>query len=946
MADQNNTELNQQDVFKYIDQELKSGKSRQVSSLLQKTRSSFKLVLLVNLLAMVITVSGFMIVNKIFKDQAYELVGSEKSIKGLEDVLLAELQKKASAELLNKQKELDDIKQRLTDLNSKMDSFKASQEIKLKQQLAEQENKLKQQLQADLKNKSVQEQQEIQKKYEEQLKLANSRIKEESLKQEEEYKKQLEDQKKDLVASQQRNEKDLQIAKNELANAQDEYKKKLEEERLKSQAALKEVSLKLEERQKIDDFYFQVNTLFQNAINYYQKSDYEKARATLNGVKRLYDNKPDDIPVSAIKKDVDMFFISAIGDYLSIKENSGNTESLQQYVLSLKNLSDFSDDLKKGIYNTRAEQANKKLAQLQQQLPQVFEFYSSYSGYQVLMDDLSAQSEYNIANSDFSKKDYSSAAQHYLNILKKYPGISSRETVLNRLSTSLLAGGEDISPDLALKMDQKEIDAKAKVIYNDATRLLENKKYAQAMSLFQNQILQYPQSQFTKDSFKNITQINQELIKLNSVNLDALVRQQDGKASEVFDRAMKNVEAKKFDNALVNFEEILLNYPLSTYNSKSLEQYKKIRNMLTNASPSPRAIDEASAARVMNLAQQSMQRNELNDSLKMFQDLLISYPGTTNTSLAIKQMETIYRSMYQSTNNELAQLKSAQDKEARILYNEATAFLNKNDNRSAAESFARILIRYPLSSLINESVSGMESAWNNILKEQDSENEQYKKDADALYKKALAEDEKENVIKAIELYSQLIIKYPASSYTKPALEYIILNNQPGSTNASADLSLLKEEQSKAARLSFIRASELESQKKYKEATDLYSTIIQNYPLSVYTSDSMKGLQRSLSSLLEEQWRNNKTESQTQTAIFLTKNVGRVIDKVDNEIIIDVFSGNNLDLNDELYIMRKQNEKILFYVGEASISRVSPVMSKALVTKEVGDINIGDLIFMK
>ncbi len=942
MPDQNKTELKQEDVFRYIDLELKKSRTDSENKLHQKTKPSFRMVLLVNLLAIAIASSGYLIVNKIFKDQAYQLVGSEKSIKGLEDVLLAELQKKANADLINKQKELDDIKKKLTDLNNQMESFRTQQEKKLKEEIQNRENELKSKMEQELKNKTGKEKQEIEEKYKLEMNKATRQLQEMSLQKEEEYKKLMEEQKNSLIANQQQNQQALQKAKSELASTQEEFRKKLEEEKSKSQSALREVSLKLDEKQKADDFYFQINSLFQNAISYYQKRQYDEARKVLNGVQRLYQNKPDDVIISPVKKEVDLFFVDSINDYLSIKENTkGDDKSYQEYLISIQNLQDFSAELKKGIYNSRTDLANKKIDDLKQQLPQVFDFYSSFSGFQVLLDDINAQKELTTADNAYAKKDYEKAASHYLNVLQNQPRISSRPEVLSRLSTSLLAGGSTINPETLIQENTESINKKAEIVYNQGLRSLDAKNWNDATTRFETVILEYPTSSYTKEALNRLSQIRVAQLNAANTDLDKAKREQELKSRQEYDALLKIQNKAKQNQAL---QEFIVKYPFSTKVSDAVSRLVDLNITQNETATNQNKVDEKLVNTLLNNAQREMEKDNFTSSLKILQDIVLNQPFSTNINTVLGYMDDVYNRMLGQNNTNLQQIQQIQNEQAQSLLKKAQNLADNKDYSNSAKTYSEILLRYPLSQQVEETLQGLQQVYSKLYSTSQPDLQQINKQANTLYQTADSLFKQGKLIESVSNLTMILVDLKGSDYNRQALDLILRISSMKSNGSTDILAELKKQQDISAGKIFARAQQLQQSESFEDAGKLYSDIINNYPFSSYILESVKGIQVCVSKSAEKKIQENP--STTQTALFLTKNVGRVIDIIDNEIILDIFSGISLDVNDEVYIMRKQNEKILFYVGEARINKVSPVMSKALVTKEVNKINLGDLIFMK
>lgn len=942
---ENNAELKQEEVFRYIDQQLKNSRNTSADDLRQNTRPSFRMVMLVNAIALAIAASGYLIVDKIFREQAYQLVGTDKSIKGLEDVLLAELQKKASADLISKQKELEDIKKKLTDLNNQMEGFRTQQENKLRQEIQAKEQELKARMEAELKNKTGAEKQQIEQQYAQQMQNITQNLREQALQQEEAYRKELETQKKALVESQNQNQQALSQAQNELKNTQDEYRKMLEEEKSKSQDALRQVSMKLEERQKTDDFYVQVNTLFQTAIGHYQAGRLEQARQVLTGVRRLYQNIPPGVVVSSVKQDVDLFFADAVTEYITLKEEpSGNMSGYQEYLISMKNMQDFSADLKKGLYQSRSDQAEKKLVELQKQLPQVFDFYSSYSGYQVLLDDISAQSDLNRADKAYADKDFQSASQIYLNILQKQPRISSRLEVLNRLSTSLLAGGNQINPEKILLDDKSAQDQKAAVVYRQGLQSFQNRKWSDAQARFETVITEYPGSSYTRDALKRLVQASLQMNADTTVTLKEVQVQQEKSSAELF-REAELLQAKgEKEDAVKAYSRLISEYPLSSRVEDSLERIQTLSRMEESQVSSP--VNEIQVSQAIREAERLLSQAQYQAALDKTRQIMLENPATTNMERVLDLLSGVYQELQQSSNQELQQIRQSQEQAAASRLQQADKLIREKDFAGARQIYSEVLLRYPLSSQVESALKGLDESYSLAMSQSRELSTRDQQEAKKILDQARKFQAEGNAESALSNYSYIMQKYPQSVFSGQAVQDILTLADKPEIDQSQLLQDIKKQQDKEAGAVYLQADKARTQGNTDEAIRLYSLIINQYGLSSYIEESLQGLQTSLTSQAQKLVQSKDPQQPGNTAIFLTRNVGRVVDIVDNELILDTFSGFSLETGDELYIMRKQGEKTLYYVAEAKITRFSPVMSRASITRSSEAVNLGDLVFMK
>jgi outer membrane protein assembly factor BamD (BamD/ComL family) len=479
MPDKNHSELRQEDVFSFIDKELKTSKESQTAVFTQKTKKNFSTVVLINLIALIIASAGFYAVYNIFKAGEYKLIGTEGSIKGLDDVLYKELQKKASADLVKKQQELEDTKSKLTALNSQMDSFKKDQQKLLKDQYDKFQAAQNARMQDELKNASKIEKEAIRKKYEDELKTKQLALESDAIRREKDLQLKLEQEKKNLTAQSESREQELKQTKVQLDKANNDFEQKLQQVKTTSRQEIADLNIKLDEKQKIEAFYDQVNVLFKSAMDAYQAKDFNTARSKLGSITTLYANKPKDIIISDEKKSIDKFFIDTINDYLALKETGGKSLT---------------------VLNINTNELNRE-----------------------------AEPLFNSGITSYKAKAYDAAISKFQNIIINYSYSRYNKDSVNYLQKSL----EMKYADTISSTDKKTQNSSADRLLQDAARDESSLNYDSAKVKYKSIIIQYPLSDYIQKALEGIERVTMAQLKSENIILN-----QDNQSDKIVGRVV------------------------------------------------------------------------------------------------------------------------------------------------------------------------------------------------------------------------------------------------------------------------------------------------------------------------------------------------------------------------------------------------------------------------
>jgi outer membrane protein assembly factor BamD (BamD/ComL family) len=1049
---ENQTELKQQDVFSYIDRELKKDRKSFAERIVQKTKSNFLIVLMVNLIAIFIASVGFYTVYTIFSERAYNLVGSEKSIKGLQDVLFAEMQKKANAELLKQQEEMKKIQAELNKLNNQMEDYKTAQQKLLKAELEKNQNELKAKLEAESKNKTEAEKEELKKQYQLEIAAQQKAIEQASKQKDQEYQKQLQSEKQKLLDAEQNKKEALTSAQNQLNKAQSELQT-LQEEKAKTAAVLKEFETAKEDQKKIDAFNDQVAMLFQSAISSFQSTKYDIARQNLNGVLKLYDNKPAGVGISKARENVDKFLVSAIADYLALKESKAG-ETQAQYsdmIIALKDLRDLAKDLNGGAYANKGSALKSKLAQYQNTIPDVYAFANAYERYfdtaqksQPSVLDLSvdqananATPVFNAAKSLYNGKSYDSAIKNFKTVIAEYPNSKYTKEALGYIDQIYkdqidAANGSGVNLD-SLKSDQTKNSGGS---YSSAKKYEKEGDWAKAQQYYTRVITEYPLSAYVNKSVEGLQNAISEIAKKDALesggSLDKIIADQNQSAQPLIANADKQFKNGKFTDAQKAYSDLIINYPLSKYTGDSLDGFQKSIEK-TEQGKSAGTVDLTEMKKAQNKDAKDLyakaaadeKAGKLDSAKTKYSKVITDYPLSDYVEGGMTGYGNIVAKQEQGKSAgtvDLTEMKKTQNKDAKDLYAKAVADEKAGKLDSAKTKYMQVITDYPLSDYVQGGLTG----YGNIVAKQEQGKsagtvdltemkKAQNKDAKDLYAKASADEKGSKYGSAKEKYAQIITSYPLSDYVEGSvngIERVVALEEKSKSTGAVDLTKIKSDQNAAAKSIFTQAGQSENAKNYTDAKTKYIGIITAYPLSDYVKDSVDGLERVVLiegaksaglSIAELKAQHNKSakeefakaedflkkndfvkakqsliaimtqyplsdyidksieklefvviqqnkETQQQNKVqeenYLEKAIGRVIDAVGNEIILDVYKGKSLTVGQSIFIYRKDEKGGIIYIGEAAVSVVSPIMSKAKVVKKNEPIKVGDILYRK
>jgi hypothetical protein len=206
--------------------------------------------------------------------------------------------------------------------------------------------------------------------------------------------------------------------------------------------------------------------------------------------------------------------------------------------------------------------------------------------------------------------------------------------------------------------------------------------------------------------------------------------------------------------------------------------------------------------------------------------------------------------------------------------------------------------------------------------------------ANALFKRAMTQKEREQYDVALNTLEELVKTYPETSKVEQTFEEIKSLNR---------LLLMQEEQERIEGLNqqavqVMRLAEEAYEQGYlSEALDRYGEVVSNYYGSGYVDDALKEITR-----ISEVMRSVKSSPQV---VFsgTDARTGVVIQiSAENTFLFNLGSTDGLKLGDVMGIFRKE-ENTFTFIGSVKVSEVYPTVSKGKVIYYERPVKIGDLV---
>ncbi|HAV43154.1 TPA: hypothetical protein DCX15_03980 [bacterium] len=317
-----------------------------------------------------------------------------------------------------------------------------------------------------------------------------------------------------------------------------------------------------------------------------------------------------------------------------------------------------------------------------------------------------AEKLYKEASKLHQGRDYEGAIEKYRWIISGYP--SSEYAKLASKALALIV--------------EEMIESEAAILWSKAEKAVDEGRREEAGNRYQEIIERYPTSSFGKKARERFNEI--------------LLIFEEKEAEKMYQLALGHLREERFQQAIGEFEKIILTYPKSRY----IEPAKK------GIVEARRALFELQAKRGYEIANEYYRLKDYNRALDEFQKVLEGYPGTPyagKAKAAIDQISKIFL-----------------DKESEDVYNLARRYYSEGQLDKSFKEFQRLIDEYPESQYREAAVEAMAKISKEMVNEVAKE----------LYDRGRGYQKNGDYALAIEEYEILLKRHP-SSYWAPYAQY-------------------------------------------------------------------------------------------------------------------------------------------------------------------------------
>ncbi len=626
---ENRAELSKEEIFQHIEKELLSSSTKKSLQLPHRTKGNYTVAMLINFVLLFLVLVGGLLVYLRFRATEYNLVGKPESIRGLEEALYQELQKKIAQELATKEAELASTRARLDELEKKMSSYREELQKTLASDLEKRKRELEERYQQSLQQASAAERQKLLAQLEEEKKRLAETVSQEYARKEEEYRKAMLEEQKKLLEQSSNQQQALEVARKELTTLQSDYEARLQALQQTNQQTIHLLRAQLEGRQREEAFRSQIDAEFSVAMRLIREGKYEEAEARLRQVSNLYSAKPKDIQVSSIKQSLDVFFVEALQDYIRLKQGVVVAETPS---VSLTRLKTLSEALQRGAYDRNPSQLDAELKTLAREMPEVFAFYSQYQDYLGRTQTAQLQRELREADNLYALKDYKAALLAYTALARKYPLSTQRQEIFKRISDSINQWQQTASARMVtntvtnvvtvLQTNMVRGVSSTRVVTNTITNVMTNEvkmvlkgdeiiagrlftnalniyktNTVASLSSFVDVIEKQPLTSYVPLALEYIQRIYES--QISQTSYESLKKKQEEEAASLYSRAESARSRADYQTALQLYQQVILRTPLSSYVDKSLENLDRVYYQLLVAKKKTAEIEPFLKGRVM-----------------------------------------------------------------------------------------------------------------------------------------------------------------------------------------------------------------------------------------------------------------------------------------------------------------------------------------------------------
>lgn len=300
-----------------------------------------------------------------------------------------------------------------------------------------------------------------------------------------------------------------------------------------------------------------------------ENKEYEVSKITL------------DLQSKLREKDVEKENIS-----LRLKELNENNKKVKEFNQMVNQL------INSAIIDFKNNEKDKSLLKL----ANILKYYESKIDFVNLNEDLKSKMQTDLLMVESitklinESKLNSSYNEEYIKIVDKYKRISNfYKDAENSYNTKNYQKSNELYSKILKEFDEvnysysriKDIDTKlqndkALNYYNDAIKNMKDQKYEIALSELSTIIKETPTSDYANMALNDIVNLAETL------STDNKTKESDVKAKEIFNKASEQLKKGQYRDAMTSFNQVITDYPYSSFVRESLKNSVEINNILSN----------------------------------------------------------------------------------------------------------------------------------------------------------------------------------------------------------------------------------------------------------------------------------------------------------------------------------------------------------------------------
>ena len=380
VLEDNLVELNKQDIFHQIDREILSQKKNKFS-IVQKTRSNYKFVVYLDIIACLIAMIGVIFVYSIFKEQQVRLVSGQSGVKVLETTLLEEINKQYEQDLLKKELEIESLRSELKNIEQNFSNALLAIDKKAQQKFENEKALLEAELMREIEGKNKTEQESLRREYTQNLELIKQNIDNEKMEN-----KKLENEKIEQLRQEQQKQEQLQLqlrdTKEKLEISREKLKKvQVEQPQENKESAL--LSNAIKQMQQIEKSVSEKFIIVQQNI---LGRKYTQAETVLESIEKIYEGRMPNMYLET-RKNADLYFISLNREFIKKDEDmailSNRIEVLGQEKPNTISLLQVTEEMREFVIKasnnkTSSKNLQRQINSITKELPDVTDFAYEY----------------------------------------------------------------------------------------------------------------------------------------------------------------------------------------------------------------------------------------------------------------------------------------------------------------------------------------------------------------------------------------------------------------------------------------------------------------------------------------------------------------------------------------------------------------------------------------